>query len=176
MRKIIFSLFLFISSSNLLAEGKTYTQEEFDKAVKEKVEEQLKKVHKDNLVTFSTELLKREEELKLKEMELKKREEQVGLNNADLTNKIKEFQEKQNKLIGCMDEIDNQKKRRIDHMVDAVSGMRPQNAADVLSVQEAEIAVQILGQLPSDKVSKIFNLMEKEVSARLQKQYLSMKK
>lgn len=176
MRKIIFSLFLFISSSNLLAEGKTYTQDEFDKAVKEKVEEQLKKVHKDNLVTFSTELLKREEELKLKEMELKKREEQVGMNNTDLTNKIKEFQEKQNKLIGCMDEIDNQKKRRIDHMVDAVSGMRPQNAADVLSVQEAEIAVQILGQLPSDKVSKIFNLMEKEVSARLQKQYLSMKK
>lgn len=165
-----------IASFNSFAEDKTYTQAEFDNAVKAKVEEQLKKVHKDNLVNFSSELLKREEELKLKEIEIKKREEQLQMNTTDLTGKIKDFQDKQNKLIGCMDEIDNQKKRRIDHMVDAVSGMRPQNAADVLSVQEADIAVQILGQLPSDKVSKIFNLMEKEVSARLQKQYLSMKK
>lgn len=165
-----------MTSFNSFAEDKTYTQAEFDNAVKVKVEEQLKKVHKDNLVNFSSELLKREEELKLRELEIKKREEQLQMNTTDLTSKIKDFQDKQNKLIGCMDEIDNQKKRRIDHMVDAVSGMRPQNAADVLSVQEADIAVQILGQLPSDKVSKIFNLMEKEVSARLQKQYLSMKK
>jgi flagellar motility protein MotE (MotC chaperone) len=61
-------------------------------------------------------------------------------------------------------------------MVDVVSGMRPQNAADILSVQDVEIAVKILGKLEPTKVSKIFNSMDKEISARLQKQYMNMKK
>lgn len=176
MKKMIMFILSLLLVFTVQAEDKTYTQEEFDKAVRAKVEEQLKKVHSENLVSFSNELLKKEEVLNLKEVELKKREDQLQMNNGDLTKKIVDFQDKQNKLIGCMDDIDNQKKKRVDHMVDAVSGMRPQNAADVLSVQEAEISVQILGQLPSDKVSKIFNLMDKEISARLQKQYLFMKK
>ena len=54
--------------------------------------------------------------------------------------------------------------------------MRAAKAAEILSVQESDLTVQILGKLPPEKVSKIFNLMEKEVSARLQKQFMSMKK
>ena len=61
-------------------------------------------------------------------------------------------------------------------MVDVISGMRPQSAADVLSVQDVDISVKILGDLPPEKVSKIFNSMDKEISARLQKQFMSMKK
>ena len=61
-------------------------------------------------------------------------------------------------------------------MVDVISAMRPQNAADVLSVQDADISVQILEKLDPTKISKIFNSMDKEISARLQKQFMNMKK
>ena len=61
-------------------------------------------------------------------------------------------------------------------VVEVISGMRPQNAADLLSVQESDLAVKILGQLDPAKVSKIFNLMDKEISAKLQKQFMTMKK
>ncbi len=54
--------------------------------------------------------------------------------------------------------------------------MRPEKASQLLSVQGAEISVQILSEIDEKKASKIFNLMDKEISARLQKQYLDMKR
>ena len=65
----------------------------------------------------------------------------------------------------------NQRKResRVDHLVQVVSGMKPQTAADMLSVQESSLTVEIISMLDPTKISKIFNLMDKEISARLQK-------
>ena len=50
------------------------------------------------------------------------------------------------------------------------------SAADILAIQDPDLSVRILAELDSTKMSKIFNLMDKEVSARLQKQFLQMKK
>ena len=61
-------------------------------------------------------------------------------------------------------------------MVDVVSGMKPQTAADLLSQQDPSLAVKIMGELDAVKVAKIFNLMKKEISAKLQKQYMTLKK
>ena len=61
-------------------------------------------------------------------------------------------------------------------MVSVVSGMKPQTAANLLSQQDPSISVKILGMLDAVQVAKIFNLMEKEVSAKLQKQYMTLKK
>ena len=61
-------------------------------------------------------------------------------------------------------------------MVEIISGMKPVMAGNVLSVQDSDIAVKILSELPAMKISKIFNSMDKEISARLQKQYMNMKK
>ena len=155
---------------------KAYTDEEFKKAVNDELIKQQKRMGQDNLVEFSQELLKKEEQLKVKEMEISKREEQLSINMKEFEKKINEFQAKQNKIIGCLDENDKNKNQRITHMVNTISGMKPATAAEILSVQDAEIAVKILGQLDSDKVAKIFNLMNKEISARLQKQYMDMKK
>ena len=54
--------------------------------------------------------------------------------------------------------------------------MKPQVAAEMLSVQESKLSVEIISKLDPVKVSKIFNLMDKEISARLQKEYLNMQK
>ena len=63
---------------------------------------------------------------------------------------------------------------RINQLVEVISNMKPAKAAEILSVQEAQISVKIIERIDPSRASKIFNLMEKEVSARLQKQYLNM--
>lgn len=79
-------------------------------------------------------------------------------------------------FIGCVQQNEDEGKGRVAQLVEMVSNMKPQKAAEVLSVQEADIAVKILQMIDAKKASKIFNFMDKEVSARLQKQYLNMKK
>ena len=120
--------------------------------------------------------MKKEELLQLRSIELEKLAEQLKMNSSDFKNKVKNFRGNQTKFLACLDDSDNQKEKRVTHMVDIVSGMKPQSAAEVLSVQDSEISIKILGMLPPEKVSKIFNLMKKEISARLQKQYMTMKK
>ena len=65
---------------------------------------------------------------------------------------------------------------RVQQLVEVISNMKPQRAADLLSVQDPDISVRIFEKTNPTKASKIFNLMDKEVSARLQKQYLNMQK
>lgn len=158
------------------ADKKVYSEKEFHEALIKAVEEKLLKVGNSKIVEFSKELLERERQLEIKEQELKNRESSLSKMNNDFASQVKEFGQKQNKFLSCLDETEKKEQNRLTHMVDVISGMKPQNAADVLSVQEATISVKILGELEPVKVSKIFNLMDKEISARLQKQYLTMKR
>lgn len=156
--------------------AKTYTEEEFKKALQEEVDKTIKKVSGNHMVDFSKELLQKEEAIKVKELEVKKQEDQLKMNMSDFEKRVKEFQVEQKRFIGCVDGQDEKADKRVTQMVEVISGMRPQNAADLLSVQESDLAVKILGQLDPAKVSKIFNLMDKEISAKLQKQFMTMKK
>lgn len=158
------------------AVGKTYSEEEFKKALDAEVDAKIRRVNGSQMVDFSKELLQREEMIKVKELEVKKQDEQLKLNMVDFEKRVKEFQDTQKKFIGCVDEQDQKAQKRVTQMVDVISGMKPQSAANLLSVQESDIAVKILGQLDPIKVSKIFNLMDKEISAKLQKQFMTMKK
>lgn len=156
--------------------GKVYTEEEFKKALDAAVDAKIRRVSGSQMVDFSKELLQREEMIKVRELEVKKHDEQLKLNMSDFEKRVKEFQDTQKKFIGCVDEQDQKAQKRVTQMVDVISGMKPQIAANLLSVQETDIAVKILGQLDPIKVSKIFNLMDKEISAKLQKQFMTMKK
>ena len=86
------------------------------------------------------------------------------------------FEGDQRKVLGCIEKNEQDSKKRISQLVEVISNMKPDKASQILSVQDAEISVQILTLIDPIKASKIFNLMDKEVSARLQKQYLHMKK
>ncbi|MEA9356810.1 hypothetical protein SHI21_11365 [Bacteriovorax sp. PP10] len=160
-----------------VANGKReYTEEEFKAAVMEEATKLMKKAGSANLVDFSKELLEKEEAIKNKELTVKKEQEELDMNKADFKKKLVEFQDSQKKFLGCVDEKSAKADKRVSQMVDVISGMKPQNAADVLTVQDPDLSVRILSELDSAKASKIFNLMDKEVSARLQKQFLQMKK
>jgi flagellar motility protein MotE (MotC chaperone) len=157
-------------------EKRLYTEEEFKKAVMVEAEKIMKKAGSGHLVDFSKELLEKEDALKAKEFKLQKEQEQLKINSGEFQKKVVEFQDEQKRFLGCVDSQNDKVEKRITQMVEVISGMKPQNAADVLAVQDPDLSVRILGQLEAQKASKIFNLMDKEVSARLQKQFLQMKK
>lgn len=150
--------------------------EEVQKEIKKEVEKKLEKINSDNIIQFSKGLLKKEERLKLFEASLKKKEEVIVNLEIDLNKKIKNFQKKQKKFLGCIDKIVEKEDDRLKKTVAILEGMRAQNAAELLSVQDVSLAVKLLGALDTKKISKIFNVMDKEISARLQKQYMTMKK
>ena len=164
------------SSTPTATTKREYTEEEFKVAVMEEAAKLMKKAGSANLVDFSKELLEKEDLIKNKELNLKKEQEELEMSKGDFKKKLVEFQDSQKKFIGCVDEKNEKANKRVSQMVDVISGMKPQSAADVLTVQDPDLSVRILGELDSAKASKIFNLMDKEVSARLQKQFLQMKK
>ena len=173
---LIVAMSLMISSSFAKDEKLTFTKEEFRKAVMDEMAKKMKKIGRSKMTEFSNQLLTKEEDLEKRELELQKKNQSLKINEKSFLKRVKEFNKRQEKFISCLDNVDSKEAKRIDHMVEVVSGMRPKNAADVLSVQESKLSVQILGRLEAAKVSKIFNLMDKEVSARLQKQYMTMKR
>ncbi|ATH08987.1 hypothetical protein BIY24_13825 [Halobacteriovorax marinus] len=181
--KAIYGLIFFLFITTVSAQEEkpkesklTFTKEEFRKAVMDEMEKRMRKIGRSKMTEFSNQLLKKEEELEQRELQLQKERQSLQINEKSFVKRVKLFNERQEKFISCLDDVNTKETKRIDHMVEVVSGMRPQNAADVLSVQDSNLSVQILGKLEAAKVSKIFNLMDKEVSARLQKQYLTMKR
>jgi flagellar motility protein MotE (MotC chaperone) len=156
--------------------SKTYTEAEFTKAVAEQVRKKVDEVKNKSVSDLTKELITKEESIRLRELEMEKREDQIKVNSAEIEKKIKVFNAQQTSVLGCVERNDEELKARITQQVDVVSNMKPEKAAQLLSVQDANIAVQILQLLDPKKASKIFNLMEKEVSARLQKQYMDMKR
>lgn len=148
---------------------------EIAKRLPKELEEKLKKFSPENFAVLSREILEKEQTIKEKEKEVQLKEEQVKISEEQLSKKVADFELRQQKFIGCVDKVEAEQKTRIDKIVEVVANMRPQTAADLLSVQEPSLSVQILSRLESDKSSKIFNLMNKEISAKLQKLYLDMK-
>ena len=157
-------------------DDKIFSQQEFDKKLEEEIVRRLAKVTGESLEGFAKSLLAKEKELDSKADDLNKREKELSIIEKGLQSKIKSFRDEQDKVIGCVRDNEKDASKRIDHIVKVISGMKPVNAAEVLTVQDSGISVQIISKLNPEKVSKIFNLMDKEISARLQKSYINMKK
>lgn len=165
----------FILNIYAIGEEKTYTKEEFDKKVQEKVNEVVEKLKKKSITQLTKEILEKEQKLQSLEKEIESKEEQLKVGEETLSKRIIEFENDKKKFLGCIENNEKNESMRITQLVEMISGMKPVKAAEVLSVQESEISVKIIEKIDPVKASKIFNVMDKEVSARLQKQYLNMK-
>lgn len=175
MKWLIVSI-LTLSSAAYAADGLKYSEADFVKKVSAEVKVQVDKIKNKSVTDLTKELVEKDEKIRLQELELQKKEDQLKTSEADLAKKYAEFEARQKAFIGCVQQNEDEGKGRVAQLVEMVSNMKPQKAAEVLSVQEADIAVKILQMIDAKKASKIFNFMDKEVSARLQKQYLNMKK
>jgi flagellar motility protein MotE (MotC chaperone) len=172
-----FTIILLLLAMSASAETKkTYSEEDFIKKLNEEVKKKVDSIKAKSVSELTKEILDKEEQLKLRELEIQKHQDELKVSEADLAKKYAEFETKQKSFIGCVDQHEQESKARVGQIVDMISNMKPQKAAEVLSVQESDIAVKILQLIDPKKASKIFNFMDKEISAKLQKQYLLMKK
>jgi flagellar motility protein MotE (MotC chaperone) len=153
-----------------------YTEEEFIKKVNEEVKKKVDVIKHKSVSDLTKELLDKEEKLRLRELDLEKQQDSLNVSDNDIAKRYAELSGKQKDFIGCVEKNSEESKGRIGQLVEMISNMKPEKAASVLSVQDTEIAVQILQMIDPKKASKIFNFMDKDVSAKLQKQYLLMKK
>ncbi len=175
--KTFLTLVMMLSMVSAFAQVKrTYSEEEFIKKVNEETKKKVDSIKNKSVSELTKELLDKEEKLKLKELELQKLSDSLKVSENDIAKRYSDLSEKQKSFIGCVEKNEDEGKARIGQLVDMVSNMKPQKAAEVLSVQDSEIAVKILQMIDAKKASKIFNFMDKEISAKLQKQYLLMKK
>jgi flagellar motility protein MotE (MotC chaperone) len=174
--KLFIFVYIFMTAANAQTPKKTYTEEEFVKKVTEEVKAKVETIKNKSVSELTKELLDKEEKLRLKELDLVKQQDSIKVSEAEIAKRYAELSEKQKNFIGCVEKINEDSKSRINQVVEMISNMKPDKAASVLSVQDSEIAVQILQMIDPKKASKIFNFMDKEVSAKLQKQYLQMKK
>lgn len=159
-----------------IAAGKTYTEEDFVKKVNEEVKKKVDSIKNKSVSELTKEILDKEEKLKLREIDLVKQQDALKASESELGKKYSDFEGRQKAFIGCVQRNEDESKARIGQLVEMISNMKPQKAAEVLSVQESDIAVKILQTIDAKKASKIFNFMEKDISAKLQKQYLEMKR
>ena len=171
---IIFLMFPIIGFA--LPPKRVYSEEEFIKKVNEEVKKKVDVIKNKSVSDLTKELLDKEEKLRLKELDLEKQQDSLKVSDSDIAKRYAELSAKQKDFIGCVERNSEESKGRIGQLVEMVSNMKPEKAASVLSVQDTEIAVQILQMIDAKKASKIFNFMDKDISAKLQKQYLLMKK
>ncbi len=162
--------------STVPIDEKVYSEKDFIEKVQEELKKRVLDIKKKSVSKLTQELIDKEAELKKREYDIERNEELTRLSRNDFEKKIQELEAKQKKIIGCIDDNEKRKADRIRQLVKVISGMKPDKAAELLSVQDDEISVKLISDLAPDKASKIFNLMSKETSARLQKQYLNMKR
>jgi flagellar motility protein MotE (MotC chaperone) len=174
--KFILIFLILPSLSFAVVPKRVYSEEEFIKKVNEEVKKKVDVIKNKSVSELTKELLDKEEKLRLRELDLEKQQDSLKVSDGDIAKRYAELSEKQKSFIGCVEKNNEESKSRIGQLVEMVSNMKPEKAASVLSVQDTDIAVQILQMIDAKKASKIFNFMDKEISAKLQKQYLLMKK
>ncbi|MCB9092629.1 MAG: hypothetical protein H6621_12710 [Halobacteriovoraceae bacterium] len=180
MKKLLVLIFLSGILVHANEENKEMTdaqkEEEFNKKVNERVLKEVDRIKKKSVAELTREILKREKELDQREETIKQREEKLNNSVQDFERKIAEFEQRQSNFIACIDKNNQERDQRVKQMVEVIANMKPAKAADLITVQDSDIAVKILSKLDTTKASKIFNLLSKEKSAELQKLFLNMKK
>jgi flagellar motility protein MotE (MotC chaperone) len=176
MKQIIILLAMIVLFKTHAADEKVYTESEMREKVEKMVNTKIDKLKKSSIAELTKEIMKRESDLEQKELAIIAKREQLNRAEETLSKKITNLEDQQKKIIGCIEDNKNGEARRIKQLVSMIANMKPVKAADVLSVQDSLISVKILEQIDPKRASRIFNLMDKEVSARLQKQYLNMQK
>jgi flagellar motility protein MotE (MotC chaperone) len=171
-----YAMFFFVVFSALAGDPKIYTEKEFIKKVTEETKLKVDTIKNKSVSELTKELLDKEEKLRLKEIELQKEQDALKVSEGELGKKYSDFEARQRSFLGCVKNNEDESKGRVGQLVETISNMKPQKAAELLSVQDSEIAVRILQMINPKTASKIFNFMDKDISAKLQKQYLEMKK
>ncbi|MEW6264157.1 MAG: hypothetical protein AB1641_13880 [Thermodesulfobacteriota bacterium] len=125
----------------------------------------------------TTEALKaREDDLNRREARLKERETALDLLEKELAKRMSEIEATRKQLADLVKKhqelVDEQKKlkdARIEHLVTAYKGMRPEKAGALMNSLDDDVAVEILSAMPGRSAGQILAYIEPAKAARLTK-------
>lgn len=117
------------------------------------------------------ELETRKKILDARERDLEERAKGLEIQEKVLREKLKRMEELNRKMAERLDSFKKDHEQRVTKLVAVVEGMRPQSAADYVSNLDADLAVEILSRIQTAKASKILNLVDKKIGAKLTEMY-----
>ena len=117
------------------------------------------------------ELEQRKAALDLKEKQLAERARDLELQEKLLKEKLKRMEELNRKMAERLDGFKKEHETKINKLVVVVEGMKPEAAARYVEQLDPDLAVEILARMKEQKASKILNLVDKKLGARLTELY-----
>lgn len=117
------------------------------------------------------ELEDRKVALDAREKQLNERARDLELQEKLLKEKLHKMEELNKKMAERLDVFKKDHEGRIGKLVTVVEGMKPDAAARYVEALDPELAVEILARIKEAKASKILNLVDKKLGAKLTELY-----
>jgi flagellar motility protein MotE (MotC chaperone) len=117
------------------------------------------------------ELEERKAALDLREKQLAEKARGLELQEKILKEKLKKMEDLNKKMAERLDLFKKDHEQRITKLVTVVEGMKPEMAARYVEALDPDLAVEILARIKEQKASKIMNLVDKKLSAKLTELY-----
>lgn len=117
------------------------------------------------------ELEDRKVALDLRERQLNERAHDLELQEKLLKEKLQKMEDLNRKMAERLDGFKKDHEGRIARLVTVVEGMKPDAAARYVEALDPELAVEILARIKEAKASKILNLVDKKMGAKLTELY-----
>ncbi|MGZ3652281.1 MAG: MotE family protein [Bdellovibrionota bacterium] len=117
------------------------------------------------------ELEDRKTALDQRETRLNERAHDLELQEKLLKEKLKKMEDLNRKMAERLDVFKKDHEGRIGKLVTMVEGMKPEAAARYVEALDPDLAVEILARIKEAKASKILNLVDKKMGAKLTELY-----
>lgn len=117
------------------------------------------------------ELEERKTALDQREKQLSERAHDLELQEKLLRDKLKKMEDLNRKMADRLDVFKKDHEERVEKLKTVVEGMKPDAAARYMEALDPELAVEILARINVTKASKILNLVDKKMGARLTELY-----
>lgn len=107
------------------------------------------------------------ETLRRRQEELQRKEESLQSLEKELDDKLNRLESLEGRIQTMLDEADVLQDKKIKHLVDVYSNMKPKEAAKALEVLEEPVAVKILTGMRGRNAGEILSFVDAEKAARL---------
>lgn len=117
------------------------------------------------------EFLELQEKVKTKEKELEERERALEIQEKIIREKLGRIEKLNKAMSKRLDEYKEESNQNVDKLVKIIEGMKPVEAARFVENIDPGLAVNIFDKISVQRASKILNMIDKRVSARLTEKY-----
>lgn len=105
--------------------------------------------------------------LRRRQEEVQRQEQTLRALENELDAKLNRLQELETRIQGMIEEADVLKDRKMKHLVDVYSNMKPREAARALEALEEPVAVKILSGMRGRNAGEVLSFVDAEKAARL---------